>query len=196
MVISPEAIVNGALSFLLEWQSVNQIPHRSCDSSTEEKWSKPENGWKKLNIDAALDMLNRRVGFGFVLRDEDGRFLAAKEVPRPGLTRADEAEVMGMKEALKWLKEINIDGVQIETYCIKTVNNMNNNSSLSYFDLLLNDVRQLAKGFSMLSFSFAKRSANKATHLLVREALFKSDCMDCFVVPFPSIVHALHVDSY
>jgi len=197
LIIPPDAVVSGAITFLLEWQTVNSgSPHHSGRNTSEDKWIKPQTGWKKLNIDAALDTGNKKFGFGFVLRDDLGKFVAAKMVPKAGLIRADEAEVMGMKEALKWLKEINCDEVQIETDCIKTVNNINNHACLSYFDLILNDVREVAKGFSKLSYSFAKRSANKVAHLLAREALLKSDCEDCFVVPFPFICHALDVDFY
>lgn len=38
-------------------------------SMLEEKWTKPLEGWKKLNVDAALDISNKKMGFDFMLRD-------------------------------------------------------------------------------------------------------------------------------
>lgn len=197
VIISAEAVVHGATSFLHEWQTINSTTRRHAMNSNQDgNWVKPPTGWMKLNVDAALDTVNRKLGFGFVLRDEHGVFIAAKEIPKSGALKPDEAEVMGVKEALKWLKENHIDGVQIETDCMKITNNIKHQALSTYFDLLLNDVKEIAKSFSRLSFLFAKRSANKVAHLLAREALSKSDCENCLSVPFPSIVCALDMDLY
>lgn len=77
--------------------------------------------WVKLNVDAALNSVNRKMGFGFVLRDENASFIAAKEVPWEGFFSPSEAEAIAVREALKWIKVLHLDQVQVETDCLKVV---------------------------------------------------------------------------
>lgn len=50
-----------------------QQPHSHC----EKRWQKPIEGWMKLNVDAAISLHSRVVGFGCVLRGHRGDFVAA-----------------------------------------------------------------------------------------------------------------------
>ncbi|MDV3200009.1 MAG: ribonuclease H family protein, partial [Candidatus Phytoplasma australasiaticum] len=130
------------------------------------------------------------MGFGFILRDYTGKLIAARRRPCSYICRPNEVGPMGVREALKWIKALRIDSCLIESDCLQVVNNLLHDHSLSTsFDLILNDIRKLASEFTHVSFLFAKRSANRVAHLLAREALSKSDCMDCSFVPFPSMAH-------
>nr|GMD14504.1 uncharacterized protein LOC109167502 [Ipomoea batatas] len=85
--------------------------------------------------------------------------------------------------------------VLLESDCLQVINGINeDHEPISSFDLLIYDIKNLARDFSNLSFLFVKRSANGVAHVLAREALSKSDCIDCSSVPFPSIAHALSLD--
>ncbi|XP_019153886.1 PREDICTED: uncharacterized protein LOC109150431 [Ipomoea nil] len=175
VILSTHAIVSGAQSFILEWQLANHSTVQPTSNFVRDaKWERPPLGWLKLNVDAALDYGNRRMGLGFVLRDAEGTFVAAKEIPISGLFKPKEDEAIGVREALKWIKDLQYDFIQLQLY--------------SSFDLIINDVKELAKDFLNINFLFAKRSANKVAHLLTRETLFKSDCSVYFFIPFPSIV--------
>nr|GMC69192.1 uncharacterized protein LOC109150431 [Ipomoea batatas] len=73
---------------------------------------KPPTGLTKVNVDATLNHNGRRMGFGFVLRDSTGLFVVAKEVPWNALFKPREAEAVGVREPIKWLKDIHVDDVQ------------------------------------------------------------------------------------
>lgn len=68
-----------------------------------------------MNVDAAIDNSKKKMGFGCILRNSDGEFLLAKGIPWFGNFSLKEAEAIGIREALNWLKmKRNDDNIQIE----------------------------------------------------------------------------------
>lgn len=65
-------------------------------------WTKPMDGWVKLNTDAAV-FHDGSIGVGCVLRNSQGQFLGAKHCRLVGVWSPREAEAIGLKEALSWL---------------------------------------------------------------------------------------------
>lgn len=195
-IVLAHAVLGGAQAFLYQWLEVNcsaNLPIPATDQFI--KWEKPPDGLLKINVDAALDIPSRKAGIGLVIRNSTGNFIAARMIPLMDVFKPDEAEAIGVKEALKWLEEKHIDDVQVETDCLKVFNGVCTDFLVTSFDLIINDIREIARDFSNLSFLFVKRSANKVAHLLAREALSKSDRMDCYSIPFPFVVHVLELDS-
>nr|GMC71548.1 uncharacterized protein LOC109168295 [Ipomoea batatas] len=66
-------------------------------------------------------------------------------------------------------------GIQVESDCAQVIKAVEDCSLISSFDLLVNDIKELAKGFSDLCFCFVKGSANGVAHELARAVLSKSD---------------------
>lgn len=54
------------------------------------------------------------MGFGLVRRNSNGNFIAAKGLTLNGLYTPKEAEAIGVREALCWLKQLKLDHVIIE----------------------------------------------------------------------------------
>lgn len=73
------------------------------------KWEKSLVGWLKVNVDASLDMNQRKMGIGYVIRDYEGKFVASKEIPLQDVYLAKEAEAIGVREVLKWIKTLGYD---------------------------------------------------------------------------------------
>ncbi|XP_019161012.1 PREDICTED: uncharacterized protein LOC109157617 [Ipomoea nil] len=67
------ATLNKARTFLDDWKMARDNPPGSTTSRDQEegKWSKPQQGFLKLNVDATIDMANSKMGVGCVVRDED-----------------------------------------------------------------------------------------------------------------------------
>ncbi|XP_019172068.1 PREDICTED: uncharacterized protein LOC109167502 [Ipomoea nil] len=195
-ILNASFICLSVKNFIFEWPKVNAYTvsnTRSTDSLTS--WTRPPHGMLKLNVDAALDSANKRMGFGFILRDHTGALVAARRLPWFSLHKPNEAEAIAVREALKWIRGTNIDNVLLETDCLQVVNSISVSHAFnSSFDLLVNDVRSIAAVFSNLGFLFAKRSANRVAHTLAREALSMPDCSDCSFVPFPSIAPFFSMD--
>lgn len=115
-----------------------------------------------------MDVQNRRTGYGFVVRDENEFFVSAKQVSQQVSYQEKEAEAIGIKEALKWIKDKGFDRIQVEMDALLVLQGIQTESLITSFDLIVNNVRELAKHFNSVSFMFVKRSANSAAHLLAR----------------------------
>nr|GMC47434.1 uncharacterized protein LOC109164833 [Ipomoea batatas] len=182
-------VVLRAKSHFMEWKTLNEKELVDQAHVVSSKWTKPEPGWLKINVDAALDVRKGGMGLGWVIRDANGIFKAARAVPVTGVCSPTEAETMAIRELLSWLKDQSPSQVLIETDALKVVQGLNSCSFDSAFDLLLCDVRDLLRSFSSTFISFVKRSANRAAHLVAREALSLSDCRLARVTkPTPDLI--------
>ncbi|XP_031121132.1 uncharacterized protein LOC116024378 [Ipomoea triloba] len=73
-------------------------------SAITETWKKPLGGRLKMKTDAAFNEANNSMGLGWVLCDDQGRFLASKSMCITGCYGVKEAEAICIREALSWLK--------------------------------------------------------------------------------------------
>ncbi|KAK3228250.1 hypothetical protein Dsin_008112 [Dipteronia sinensis] len=68
-------VVSWVCDFLEEWKAA----HCGVDSSSKEsasdfcRWKPPEDGFFKINTDAATDYKNRLIGFGVIIRDRSSQ---------------------------------------------------------------------------------------------------------------------------
>ncbi|XP_031106138.1 uncharacterized protein LOC116010768 [Ipomoea triloba] len=124
------------------------------------KWKKLKTGWSKLNVDAAIDANSGRMGFGWILRDDNGHFKAARCTPWNGVFSPKEAEAVAIREALSWIKSSRLDHVILETDALTVVQCLNSNLGESSFDLIVLDIKDRLSWFSNVFISFIKRSAN------------------------------------
>lgn len=65
-------------------------------------------------MDTAFFEDTQQMGFGLVLRNEKGEFIAAQSKTIDGCYEVDVGEAMGFLEALTWLKRLDIIKVVIE----------------------------------------------------------------------------------
>ncbi|XP_060961034.1 uncharacterized protein LOC133031530 [Cannabis sativa] len=79
------------------------------------------------------------------------------------------AEVVGVKEALSWIKLRNLYDVEIETDSLVVVQAINGSVQMpSQFGLLIQDCQMLLSALHNVFISFVKRSANKVAYCIVR----------------------------
>ncbi|XP_019153457.1 PREDICTED: uncharacterized protein LOC109149921 [Ipomoea nil] len=124
-------------------------------------WKKPPTGMLKINVDAALDTNNKKMGFGYVIRDSTGHFLSARCLPWPSIFIPNEAKAIGEREALTWIKDSHLDNIQVESDYLEHVNGIiHGHNTFSSFDLIIDDIKEIVRGFDNISFLFVKRSAN------------------------------------
>lgn len=88
---------------------------------------------------------------------------------------------------------MNMDQIQVEMDALFVWDWLQNSSMISSFDLILNDIREIAKDFTSVCFMFAKRSANIAAHLLAREVILKFDCLEWLAIPPNLILSTLYL---
>ena len=69
-------------------------------------------------MDAGVFSSQSRYSFGGVIRDSGGAFIAAKCQRFPGLFRPREAEALVVREALSWIKNLQLSKIIVEIDCL------------------------------------------------------------------------------
>ncbi|KAM6552834.1 hypothetical protein CsatB_013596 [Cannabis sativa] len=96
---------------------------------------------------------------------------------RWGCVSAEIAEVIGIKEALSWIKRKGWEKVVVESDALVVVQAINSSIQMpSQFGLLVEDCRVILSSLNNVLVSFVNRSANRAAHCVARESYLSSGC--------------------
>ncbi|KAM6545103.1 hypothetical protein CsatB_025839 [Cannabis sativa] len=181
-VRSVKDVVTFAKSSLDQWlnaQGKGNIPSMSPfkvgDGS--EQWVKPVSGIK-LNVDAAIfDSLHKH-GYGCVIRDHTGGLVSVLAGVFSGSVAPELAEIMGIREALSWLKDRPFSQAVIETDSLVCADAIRSAEAfVSAFGLLVDECKNSLNCLSNVSIVFVKRSANRAAHFVARHSVSLADRM-------------------
>ena len=117
MTQTPQQCLHLSLPFLKDWTAAQQKkePGRSgghCQKET--RWKLPSSGYVKCNVDAAIFLDMKAFGVGMVLRDDSGRIIDCNMRRLQGWCQPQEAEAIGIIEALSWLRGRNTGTVILE----------------------------------------------------------------------------------
>ncbi|XP_031124298.1 uncharacterized protein LOC116027009 [Ipomoea triloba] len=181
------SILEEARLYFLAWQQLNVLHPHLASRQQDPRRERPALGWLKINTDAAMNTTSNMSGFGFIARDSDGLFVAAKYLSCSGIFQPRVTEALAVREALIWAKDKGFDAVCLESDAQVVIQGLGNSNSNTYFDLVLMDIHKLTSSFLNISFMFVKRSANSAAHRLAREAVFNADCREWTSSP-PSFI--------
>ncbi|KAM6600853.1 hypothetical protein CsatA_020462 [Cannabis sativa] len=141
-----------------------------------EHWVKPVMGKIKVNVDGAIFASDGRFGAAGVARDSQGRFIEGFTVLRVGRVDSAMAELVGVKEALSWIKRKHWGPVDLETDSLVVVQAVQSTMEIpSPFGLQVAVCRSLLADLPLVSINFVKRSVNKAAHCLARSSCLYSD---------------------
>lgn len=90
-------IIERAITYLQEWRDAAAIGTQRPQNPANriQSWEKPQSGWTKLNVDAALDSSKCTMGFGWIIRDDEGNFVVAKCLNEP-------KEIFNQKKSKPW----------------------------------------------------------------------------------------------
>ena len=111
-------IISLAADSLSQWQharSLSVSQRRMSIPNIAIRWTKPEAGWHKCNVDAAVFSHENCIGIGCIVRDEDGLMVAAKNSKVRGDADPAIAEAISCREALSWLKYLGFNKVVIDS---------------------------------------------------------------------------------
>ncbi|KAM6563586.1 hypothetical protein CsatB_023584 [Cannabis sativa] len=135
-------------------------------------WKPPSLHKLKLNVDVAVNTVDKILGVGAIVRDHDGQVVAALSKPIQGCFRSDEMEAKALFHALNWITQLDLEIDYVETDALRVSSAINHASSdLSAFSDLILDVRCLLSFFPGIVVSHVKRNANQAAHGLAKYAL-------------------------
>lgn len=105
------------------------------------------------------------ISFGAVIQSAGGEFIAAKSDILHDRFEAREAEAIGVREALNWLKKFVFQSVVLEIDSLQVFNTLHDNVVyLNDFGTIITDCRVLAQSLGEVVFSFVRQSANSTAH--------------------------------
>ncbi|KAH9750457.1 reverse transcriptase domain-containing protein [Citrus sinensis] len=195
-----QQLLNSAGHFLFQWQSVRKHQFLFSQPSPIGHgaicWEPPLAGRLKCNVDAAMFASRGYIGLGNVIRDSNGAFVAARCCSIPGRFSARDAEALGVREALSWIKQLQLSNVTIEMDSLNVYNALVTNlSGPSSFSLIIEDCRALSNSIRDVSFSFVRRSANSVAHSVAQAGNSLSGHGEWRAVPPPFLIADLFGSS-
>lgn len=174
-------IIQSAVDLLSHWQAAHAHSTKfivSPNLLNSQKWMKPPVHFLKCNVDAAIFSSKGYAGFGCIIRDHLGYVIAATHGRLPGIQNPSLAEALGIREALSWIKSLNLSNILVESDALLIVKALNSFSpdSSSSVGLIVEDCISLALEIHcFFLFVFVRRSANQVTHALVKAFVSLSD---------------------
>ena len=134
------------------------------------------------------------ISFGAVIRSAGGDFIAAKSNSLPGRFDPREAEALGVKEALSWLKKFHFKSVMLEMDSLLVFNALHDKFDYpNGFGSIIADCRALAQSLGEVTFSFVRRSANSAAHAVTQVKSSISSSREWSFIPPPWLCDSLAV---
>lgn len=126
--VNPVTAMQCSSSQVTQWQQT-QLKVRTQDrNGVSQSGTKPSTKWVapavhrvKINVDAAVSPGIQAFSTGMVMRNSNSQFIRAQISKHAGEIPVLEAEVRGVLEALKWIEEMQLSNVDIETDSLLTV---------------------------------------------------------------------------
>lgn len=171
-------IISSANSMLNQWSSAqdktfNRFLGLMTEEDGDEHWTLPTEDKVKLNTDAAIFVESNCYSFVLVARNHRGEVIDVVVKCKAGKVDPAMAEIMGIREALSWVKAQQGSGVTIETDSLVCVQAIRSSSvNLSYLGRMVEDCRNLLVELKdrEVSLRFVRRSANKVAHFIARNS--------------------------
>jgi ribonuclease HI len=142
------------------------------------KWTKPEPRTMKLNVDAAFNVEEGSGAVGVVIRDFNGRFVAATMSLLPHVASAAMAEAAPIREGLALGDRLGCNRIIAESDSVETIEACSgdlrwwNESSAIFADCV-----DKAASIGSVTYKFCPREANQVAHTLARHSF--SNKMNC-----------------
>ncbi|XP_019164334.1 PREDICTED: uncharacterized protein LOC109160501 [Ipomoea nil] len=190
--VSVDKILSLAQSFWNGWRRVHVHDEEGdCEmvNANVERWRMPVLGRCKLNVDAAFDHGSGDTGSGWV---------SAMVAPATVARDATSVESLGIRKALSWLKEWQLTEVDVKMdaiYAKVVIDAVQGNAGNSYFDLIIDYIRNIVDSIHGLQFCFIKRLANQVAHVLAGKSDSLTDRLVWFNVPPLFLVSVLELDN-
>ncbi|KAB2602414.1 hypothetical protein D8674_003419 [Pyrus ussuriensis x Pyrus communis] len=140
----------------------------------QQKWRRPGVDWVKCNFDGAWIQQGSRGGFGAVLRDHMGDFVAAVAGPLGWTGSAFHAELCATRQALLLAQSYCPDGKRIsfeDDSSLVMAAMKGKEDDCSPLGNIINDLRFMLQSFPSSKVSLVQRGCNSAAHRLIRLGL-------------------------
>lgn len=173
-IMHPHRIAEKSKAYIQMFLLSDNAPNVSnrCESNAfSQKWVPPPEDWVKANVDAAIFADSGKMGLGCVIRDHNGRFLAATSQGIERITEPELAEALAVHCALKFIFDQHWKKVIIASDCLNLVRKLRlKGMDRSHVGAIVQDIKKMAANLEELSFVYNNRYCNQAAHILARSA--------------------------
>ncbi|XP_074336668.1 uncharacterized protein LOC141673834 [Apium graveolens] len=182
--INPSIAMESTFRMYKDWKSARKSggTERTMSNtgvSILKKWQPPDPRELKLNVDASFFPDQRSFSVGMVLRDQEGSFVAGKCISLPRPATVMEAESIGVREALSWMKEQPERRVTLETDSLLVTRAvLGGTVNLLEVGHVLEHCRLLLRQSPHVRLCHVRKQANRVAHCLARV----SCSLNCFIV--------------
>ncbi|KAL8501568.1 hypothetical protein ACS0TY_020910 [Phlomoides rotata] len=109
------------------------------------------------------------MGLGMIIHDDSGEFVSCRSLVIPCAFRVEEGEVMGLLEALSWIKQLGLHKVKIEMDVKLVVDAMKaTREASSIFNDFIRVCKREMINFSFITFDYVTRTTNEKTYHIAR----------------------------
>lgn len=145
------------------------------------KWTKPPENLVKINFDGAFDQVSNSGGWGYVIRDHDGVFIAAGAGKSIHLRDALHSEAVACLAAIDGASRVGANRILFESDASSLVQALKSNDyDKAEIGVLVMEARSLCiLKFKSFSFGFNRRSCNSVAHMLAKLGV-SSESSDSF----------------
>ncbi|KAL5788264.1 hypothetical protein ACOSP7_005213 [Xanthoceras sorbifolium] len=181
-------LVSWSLSLLREFQGTQKVFGSPVQPPRQPR--SPPAGSLKLNTDAAVSPGCSVMGSGAVVRDSQGKVVAASAKPLLGFFPAELGELLALREGLLLAKEFNLIIEWVELDAVNVVARVFNSLPCSVMDPIFSDVKALFRDVGVSNCHAIPRSGNGMAHSLA-SLVFSSKEDFCWFNPEPSFLVGL-----
>jgi ribonuclease HI len=154
------------------------IPPKPPD---QHKWAKPPDNQVKVNFDGAFDYITGSGGWGYIIRDQAGDFVAAGSGKSVHLRYSLHSEAVACLAAINGAIRIGANRIIFESDASNLVQALKSTDyDKSSIGVLMKEARSLCVlNFALFQFSYARRTCNTAAHVLAKIGV-SSESSDSF----------------
>ncbi|XP_074341815.1 uncharacterized protein LOC141679206 [Apium graveolens] len=200
-VMTPELAMQWSTLQVGQWRDIQRMRSNRANTRRHDQqrivnhWIPPVPGALKVNVDASVIPGSSSFKLGMVLRDHEGRFCKARNMCKVGEVPVHEAEAEGVLEALKWVLELGVSNITVESDSLITVQALSKGSQ-NYLEVgnILQECRNLVDDRPDLTISFVKRQANVVAHLLAQMPC-KTNSSNDFLFPPQMVLESIVYDA-
>ncbi|XP_057802917.1 uncharacterized protein LOC131018209 [Salvia miltiorrhiza] len=171
----PARSVEAAAAAWSDWKLARKLVVPSCSPAAPvarcSGWHSLPAGHIKCNVDAAFFDEENKTGLGLVIRDYEGAFVVGKSVQLMGRRSVEEGELLGIKEALSWIKELGYSKGVVETDCKRAADFISSRErNLSEVGIIADYCRSELLSLPDVAIAHVKRDQNAVAHGLAKLA--------------------------
>ena len=131
-------------------------------------WTKPQEGWVKLNSNGSVSGNSKKAGGGVVIRGSNGEWVAGC-LRKLGNTSCIMAELWALRDGLLLAKQLSLNNICVDMDVDYLVYLLNNTFVVNLsLEPLLSDCRNLMKTFLNYTVAHVYREANRCADRLAR----------------------------